>query len=67
MVPLRAKLEKKLFKKKPHQSPNLVSLKKLMPKSQVRRNLNPHSRNTPFLNIFNLQKVLCEQIYDFKP
>ena len=30
------------------------------------QNLNPYSRNTPFLTIFNLKKVSCEQIYDFK-
>ena len=38
--------------------------KKMTPKSQAK--FEPHFCNTPFLIIFNLKKVPCEQIYDFK-
>ena len=38
--------------------------KKMTPKSQAK--IKPSFPQYPFLTIFNLKKVSCEQIYDFK-
>ena len=38
--------------------------KKMMPKSQAK--IKSSFPNYPFLTIFNLKKVSCEQLYGFK-
>ena len=62
MTPLRPKFQKRIFR-------NLKILKfsmpkKMTPKSQAK--IKSSFPNYPFLTIFNLKKVSCEQLYGFK-
>ena len=62
MTPLRPKFQKSIFR-------NLKILKfsmpkKMTPKSQAK--IKSSFPNYPFLTIFNLRKVSCEQLYGFK-
>ena len=62
MTPLRPKFQKSIFR-------NLKILKfsmpkKMTPKSQAK--IKSSFPNYPFLTIFNLKKVSCEQLYGFK-
>ena len=62
MTPLRLKLKKKIS-----QNPKILKFsmpKKMTPKSQAK--IKSSFPNYPFLTIFNLKKVSCEQLYGFK-